>query len=146
MNYSDHRLAEYEIPDSIINQSKNNKSQTKDSLNKRALISGMFFIFAQLLARGMTFLATPFYTRIMTKAQYGITRNYESWLMAAYTIMSLCLWRSVDVAKQDFKNDYYKYTSSVHSLSYISILLFTAVCLFFKRQIQAFLEGRFRRF
>ena len=76
------------------------------SLNKRAFTSGFFFILAQLFARGLTFAVTPVYSRLLTKAQYGVVRTYESWLLIAYTIMSLCLWRSVDVAKKDFEDDY----------------------------------------
>ena len=63
------------------------------SLNKRAFTSGFFFILAQLFARGLTFAVTPVYSRLLTKAQYGVVRTYESWLLIAYTIMSLCLWR-----------------------------------------------------
>ena len=91
------------------------------SLNKRAFTSGFFFILAQLFARGLTFAVTPVYSRLLTKAQYGVVRTYESWLLIAYTIMSLCLWRSVDVAKKDFEDDYNGYVSSVHTLSYIAI-------------------------
>lgn len=86
------------------------------SLNKRAFTSGFFFILAQLFARGLTFAVTPVYSRLLTKAQYGVVRTYESWLLIAYTIMSLCLWRSVDVAKKDFEDDYNGYVSSVHTL------------------------------
>ncbi len=130
-----------EIPDSMIEQAnKNTPDKSKENLNKRALTSGMFFVIAQLFAKGLTLIVTPVYTRMLTQAQYGIMRNYESWLMAAYTVMSLCLWRSEDVAKQDFKDEYNEYTSSVHSLSYIAITFFSALMLIFKPQIQAMLE------
>ena len=65
------------------------------SLNKRAFTSGFFFILAQLFARGLTFAVTPVYSRLLTKAQYGVVRTYESWLLIAYTIMSLCLWQRI---------------------------------------------------
>ena len=51
------------------------------SLNKRAFTSGFFFILAQLFARGLTFAVTPIYSRLLTQAQYGIVRTYESWLL-----------------------------------------------------------------
>ena len=104
------------------------------SLNKRAFTSGFFFILAQLFARGLTFAVTPVYSRLLTKAQYGVVRTYESWLLIAYTIMSLCLWRSVDVAKKDFEDDYNGYVSSVHTLSYIAIAFFFGLCMIFKTQ------------
>lgn len=117
----------------------NQLNQAKgESLNQRAFTSGFFFIFAQLLVRGLTFIVTPVYTRLLTEAQYGQIRVYESWLLIAYTVMSLCLWRSVDVAKYDFKGKFNEYVSSVHTLSYISIAAFFGLCLIFKKQVQDF--------
>ena len=118
--------------------SDKNNSSNKASLNRRAFTSGFFFILAQLLVRGLTFVVTPVYTRLLSEAQYGQIRVYESWLLIAYTVMSLCLWRSVDVAKYDFKEKFNSYVSSVHSLSYISIAVCFGLCLLFKPQIQAF--------
>lgn len=110
------------------------------SLNKKAFTSGFFFIFAQLCVRGLTFVITPVYTRLLSEGQYGMIRTYESWLLIAYTVMSLCLWRSVDVAKHDFRDDYNGYVSSVHTLSYISIAVFFGLCLLFKGPVQQFTQ------
>ena len=98
------------IPDSIVSQAQQSAAKSKNaSLNKRAFTSGFFFIFAQLCARGLTFAMTPVYSRLLSESQYGVIRVYESWLLIAYTAMSLCLWRSVDVAKYDFKEiSYFK--------------------------------------
>ena len=65
------------------------------SLNKRAFTSGFFFILAQLFARGLTFAVTPVYSRLLTKAQYGVVRTYESWLLIAYHSASgvVLMWR-----------------------------------------------------
>lgn len=54
--------------------------------------------------------------------------------------MSLCLWRSVDVAKKDFEDDYNGYVSSVHTLSYIAIAFFFGLCMIFKTQVQDFCQ------
>ena len=110
----------------------------KSSLNKRALTSGFFFVLAQLLVRGLTFAVTPVYTRLLSQAQYGQIRVYESWLLIAYPTMSLCLWKSADVAKYDYKEKYNAYISSVHTLSYIAIGLIFGVCLIFKEPVQRF--------
>src|SRR5699024_3800216 len=110
-----------EMPASMIEQGNKRKQNKSASLNKMAFTSGFFFILAQLLARGFNFIVTPIYSRLLSEAQYGIVTTYESWLLIAYTIMSLCLWRSVDVAKHDFADDYNGYVCSVHNLSYISI-------------------------
>lgn len=127
------------IPDSIVSQAQQSAAKSKNaSLNKRAFTSGFFFIFAQLCARGLTFAMTPVYSRLLSESQYGVIRVYESWLLIAYTAMSLCLWRSVDVAKYDFKEKYNEYVSSVHSLSYIAIGVCFGLCLIFKEQVKKF--------
>ena len=129
-----------EIPASMIQQGERQKQNKNASLNKIAFTSGFFFILAQLLARGFNFIVTPIYSRLLSEAQYGIVTTYESWLLIAYTIMSLCLWRSVDVAKHDFADDYNGYVSSVHTLSYISIAAFFGLCMIFKEQVLAFCD------
>ncbi len=126
---------EEEIPASILEQdSKRKKKNT--SLNRMAFTSGFFFMLGQLISRGLTFVVTPVYSRLLSTAQYGTIRTYESWLIIFYTVMSLCLWRSVDVAKYDFRDKYNEYVSSVHSLSYLATAGFFVVCLLFKNQVE----------
>ena len=113
-------------------------SSNSDKLNKLALKAGIFYIVGQLCIRGLTFLTTPIYTRLLTTAQYGQIRVYESWLQIMVPIMSLCLFRSVDRAKYDMGDRYNEYVSSVQSLSYFTILGFFALCMVFKGPVQAF--------
>lgn len=109
-----------------------------NKLNALALKAGIFYIVGQLFIRGITFLTTPVYTRLLSAAQYGEIRVYESWLLIMVPVMSLCLWRSVDRAKYDMGEKYNEYVSSVQSLSYLSILAFFGVCLVFRGPVQKF--------
>lgn len=109
-----------------------------NALNRKALKAGVFYIIAQLLVRGLTFLTTPIYTRLLSTTQYGEIRVYESWLLIAAPIMSLCLWKSVDRAKYDVKEKYNEYVGSVQSLSYLSILVFFVGCMLFREQVKRF--------
>ena len=128
-----------QIPASLIKKAQENtKKSSKANLNRMALTSGFFYILAQLMVRGLTFVVTPVYTRMLSTAQYGEIRVFESWLLIAYPTMSLCLWKSADVAKYDYKEKYNAYISSVHTLSYIAIALCFGICLIFKEPVQAF--------
>lgn len=109
-----------------------------ESLNRKAVKSGIYFVVSQILIRGITFITTPVFTRLLSTEQFGEIRVYESWLQIAVPIMSLCLWKSVERAKYDMRDEFDAYTSSTQSLSYISIALMTGVCLLFKEQIQSF--------
>lgn len=109
-----------------------------NKLNKLALKAGIFYIVGQLFIRGLTFLTTPVYTRLLTRAQYGEIRVYESWLLIMVPVMSLCLFRSVDRAKYDMGEKYNEYVSSVQTLSYFSIFGFFGICMLFRPQMQEF--------
>lgn len=109
-----------------------------ESLNRLAVKSGIFFVASSLLVRGISFLTTPIYTRLLSTEQFGEIRVYESWLMIAVPIMSLCLWKSVERAKYDMREKFDSYTSAVQNLSYLSIAFMIGLCLLFKPQVQAF--------
>ena len=107
-------------------------------LNQLALKAGIFYIVGQLFIRGITFLTTPVYTRLLSAAQYGEIRVYESWLLIMVPVMSLCLFRSVDRAKYDMGEKYNEYVSAVQTLSYFSIAAFFVLCMVFRPQVQKF--------
>lgn len=114
-------------------------NQNSNKLNRLALKAGVFYIIGQLFIRGITFLTTPVYTRLLSTAQYGEVRVYESWLLIMVPVMSLCLWRSVDRAKYDVGEKYNEYVASVQTLSYFSIAAFFAASLIFRCPVQKFL-------
>lgn len=109
-----------------------------DSLNRRAVKSGIFFVVSQMLVRGITFLTTPIFTRLLSTEQFGEIRVYESWLQIAVPIMSLCLWKSVERAKYDMRDQFDAYTSATQNLSYIAIAFMCGICLIFKDPIEKF--------
>lgn len=109
----------------------------KNALNRLAVKAGLFYIFAQILVRGITFLVTPVLTRLLINEQYNDIRVYESWLLIAVPTLSLCLWKSVDRAKYDMNERYNEYVSCSQTLSFLSIGAVFAVSLFFKEQIKA---------
>ena len=102
------------------------------SLNKKAFTAGIFYILSQLFIRGITFIMTPVYTRLLSQEQFNQFKIYESWLLIFAPIMSLCLWRSVERAKYDVKEKFNEYVSSVQTLSYLAITVFFAGALIFR--------------
>lgn len=110
----------------------------KNSLNRLALKAGLFYVICELFVRGITFITTPIYTRLLSTAQYGEVRVYESWLLIAVPVMSLCLWKSAERSKYDVGDKYHEFVGSVQTLSYIAITFFFGICMMFKTQVQAF--------
>ncbi len=121
-----------------MNNSESNFS--KKDLNLKAAKAGTFFVVAQLLVRGVTFLITPIYTRLVSTSQYSEIRIFESWLLILVPVLSLCMYRSVPRAKHDFKDDYEEYVSSVMTLSFITISFgYVVATVFFKEWLMNFL-------
>ena len=112
------------------------ETQSKNALNKKAFKAGIFYIISQLFVRGITFIMTPVYTRLLSQVQYNQIKIYESWLLIFAPIMSLCLWRSVERAKYDVKERFNEYVSSVQTLSYLSISGFFLLFLIFKEPLE----------
>jgi len=101
------------------------------SLNSRAFKAGTFYIICQFLVRGISFLTTPIYTRLLSVDEYGIVRTYESWLLILVPIVTLGLYRSVEVAKHDYKDKYSDYVSSIIKIGFGLSAFFAMICLLF---------------
>lgn len=112
------------------------ENQSRKSLNKTAITAGIFYVVAQLFVRGISFLMTPVYTRLLSKPQYNQVRIFDSWLLILMPVFSLCLWRSVERAKYDVKERFNEFVSSVHTLSWLSITVFFVLFLIFKDTVQ----------
>ena len=112
---------------------------SKSELNKKAAVAGVFFVFMQLFVRGITFILTPIYTRLVSTAQYGEIRVYESWLLILVPVLSLSLYRSVERAKYDYPDEFNEYVSSVQTLSYLVIAgIYVVISVAFRKVFQSF--------
>ncbi len=115
--------------------------EEKRSLNKKATIAGFFFIFIQLLVKGITFITTPLYTRLVSTAQYGDIGAYESALLVMVPLFSLSLHRSIARAKFDYRNELPQYAASVLSLSFLVIGASALIAtLFFRDGVMSYMD------
>lgn len=109
-----------------------------NNLNNRAIKAGMIFVILQMAVKGISFFATPIYTRMVTTAQYGQIRVYESWLLLLAPIVALNLYRCGDQVKFEFgKERYYSAISSIQFLCYLIIAGFCSILLVLKEEVKA---------
>ena len=47
--------------------------------NKKVIKSGFWYVFANFLNKGIVFLTTPIFTRLLTKGDFGLFNNFLSW-------------------------------------------------------------------
>ena len=95
-----------------------------DSQNKKALKSGIWYIMGNFLIKGIGFITTPFFSRLMTKEDIGDFSNLLTWIGILSIIFTFDFYSSIAVARFDYKEDLNDYVSS-------SLVLGSGITLFF---------------
>lgn len=93
-----------------------------------AIKVGFWYVFTTFLTRGIAFITTPIFSRMMNKADYGEFSNYASWQATLLIVVSAELYNTLTRAYYDYKDNYDQYISSVTigscGLSVVFYLLF----------------------
>ena len=85
--------------------------------NVKALKSGVWYTASNFLTKGVIFLTTPFFTRLLTHEEFGIFNNYISWLGLVTIFVTLNLDASIISAKYDYHKEFDSYIFSLLALS-----------------------------
>lgn len=97
---------------------KKEYEKKKASTAKIAVIYTM----TNVITRGMAFLTTPIFSRLMSKEEYGQFSNIASWVSILSVVVSADLYASITRAKYDFDEEIDEYLSSIMVLSNIITL------------------------
>lgn len=111
-----------------------------DNFNKMALKAGIWYVISTVLVRGISFITTPVFTRLLTQEQYGILVVYESWLRILFPIITLSLYVSVERAKYEFEKEYDAYISSIQIFMLLLCMGASIAAAIFHEQIKKLLD------
>ncbi len=78
-----------------------------------AIKAGFWYVISNFLVKGLSFITTPIFARLMSAADYGEFSNYASWQATLLIITGAELHNTLARAYYDFKEDYDRYVSSV---------------------------------
>ena len=84
---------------------------------------GMVYNLSNIIIKGMAFLTTPIFTRIMSQEDYGSFSNISSWANIISIITTLCLYSSISRAKYDYDEDIKGYMSTITILGSIFTII-----------------------
>ena len=98
----------------------------------KALKSGVWYTFGNFLTKGIVFLTSPIFNRLMTKADIGDFSNFNSWLPILLVIFSFDLYTSVAVARFDYKDNLDDYIASNLLLGTMLSAVFSGILYFFR--------------
>ena len=99
--------------------------------NNLAFKAGALYLIAEFITRGISFLATPAFSRLLPSAVFADSKIFESWTYLLAPIISLSLYQSMARAKFDYNEKFASYLSSTLSLIAVltTIVLFAGIFL-----------------
>lgn len=96
-------------------------------MENKALKSGIWYLISNFLIKGMVFITTPIFLRLLTHAEYGEYSNFLAWVSNMTILATLNLESTFARAKHDYKDKFDQYVYSVLTLSSLCILAWLAV-------------------
>lgn len=112
---------------------------SKDSVSKKALKAGGWYTISNFLLKGVGFITTPIFTRLMTKGEYGDYSNYTAWLSILAILVTLEMSGCVYRARYDFEKDFDGFLSSIIFCgTLITGVCYALVCIFMKQFVRIF--------
>lgn len=95
--------------------------------NSKALKSGFWYVFSNLLVRSVTIITTPIFARLLTHEAMGEYSNFHSWMTIAFIVVTMRVESSFISAKFDFKDRFGVYNRSIIALTALSVACWALV-------------------
>lgn len=93
--------------------------------------AGLWYTVCNFMFRGMAFITTPIFTRLLSKTELGTFSNFSSWISILAVVTSFDLSQSVIRSKLEHEDDMDSYIWSILAFSTLwTALLYLAACLF----------------
>lgn len=95
--------------------------------NNKALKSGIWYTISNFLVRGLAFVTTPIFTRLLTHEEFGVFNNFTSWINIVMIFVTLNLEATLISARFDLERDFDGYIFSMLSLSFMNTFIWFVV-------------------
>ena len=95
---------------------------------------------SNIVVKSISFITTPFFTRLLTTEEYGTVQTFTSWSSLLIPVFTMNLGYSVGRAKLDYPGLIDEYTGSMQLLSGLFSLLVIGIGLGFLGPLAALLE------
>ena len=94
--------------------------------------ASVWFVISNIALKGMSFITTPIFTRLMAVEDYGATSVFVSWEGVISIFATLSLSGGLyNVAQTKYEDDIEAYTSTMISLTFVASLLVYTACIIF---------------
>lgn len=104
-------------------------TEIKRGNTKLALKSGFWYVLSTVITKGLAFITTPIFARMMNKTDYGEFSNFAYWQSLLVIVVSLEMYNTLSRAFYDYKDDYEQYASTVTIAGIITSAVFYVLFL-----------------
>lgn len=95
--------------------------------------ASLWFVFCSIVQKGIAFLTTPIFTRILSQTDYGVFSIYNSWLSILTIIVTFVLAMGhFNKGMIKYENDRDGYTSSILCLATILVIAYFGMYISFR--------------
>lgn len=106
----------------------------------KALKAGVGYTLGNILVKGITFISIPLFARMLTVADYGVVNTFSAYVSIFSIIIGFAMHTSIKNAKIDFAENIKGYISSLTIVSWISLVMFLVISIFFARPLAELLS------
>ncbi len=99
-------------------------TEIKRGNTKLAVKSGFWYVMSTVITKGLAFITTPIFARMMNKADYGEFSNFANWQSLLVIVVSLEMYNTLSRAFYDYRDDYEQYASTVTITGIITSVVF----------------------
>lgn len=108
-----------------------NKGSLSTSESVRALKAGAWYTFSNFLSKGLVFLTTSIFSRVLTKAEYGEYSNFATWQSLLLIVATFELYSTISRARYDYEEEIDQYVSSITLLGTLITFGFYIITIIF---------------
>lgn len=108
----------------------------KNDLNKITIIN----ILSTIMLQGVAFFSIPVFTRLLGPEHFGYYAVFNAWVCVLTCIMGFGVLSTLGTGKYTFKDNYYKFRSSILFFGTILGVMFITVCLLLQSYINNFIK------
>ncbi len=96
--------------------------------------ASIVFVISSFLLKGINFITTPIFTRLINTTEYGVLAEYNSWqtIIEVFALLSLTSAGVFNVGMKDYKTQRSQYMSSVLVLSNLATLIVFGIVFILK--------------
>lgn len=100
-----------------------------------AVKSGFWYVFSTIITKGLAFITTPIFARLMSKSDYGEFSNIANWQSLLLIIVSAEMYNTLSRAYYDYTDDFDGYTSTVTLADFFIVAVVYCLFLAFRKWI-----------